>query len=295
MQSQDIHNSQSSMSAPFYAEVQKLATQQHLGERQASFTETTVNGTRLVINAIVWFIVALIGLYFIIKSLPQLRGAISDSETLQSLGATALIGLAILGGCLLQSWRNLREYRYRHLEQLHIFEDGFVYLTGLVHVKGREKSYAVRWDSINILLRGTLDTKRTGHILYDRLSVTTDKDTLIYICPRLQQRMELCNLIERGYTGYRLPGMLELYKMGEELEFGDLALNNQGISRFINDGEDEEVLDWDEVAAVDVGDQFTYVYTKADPTGTPWLKVVTVDIENALLLKELIRHIFEQK
>lgn len=293
MQSQDTQNTQSSLSAPFYAEVQQLAAQQQLGKLHASFRTTTVNGTRLIVNAIVWFIVALISLYFLFDALSQIRAVLADSEALQSLGAMALISLVVFGGGLRQSWKNLREYHYRHREQLHVFEDGFVYLNDPVITKGREKSDVVRWDEISVLMRGRLDTRHTGRILRDSISIFTDKDELIFIYPRLQQRMELCDLIEQRYTNYRLPGIFELYKLGEEIDFDKIVLSKEGISRFINGEEDEETLDWHDVASIELGDQYTRIYiTKAD-TKKLWLELITVDVENALLLRKLLECITE--
>jgi hypothetical protein len=291
MQSQDTQNTQSSLSAPFYVEVQQLATQQQLGKLHASFHTTTVNGARLIINTIVWFIVALISLYFLFDALSQIRAVLADSEALQSLGAMALISLAVFGGGLIQGWKSLREYHYRHREQLHVFEDGFVYLKDPVITKGRGKSAVVRWDEISVLMRGRLDTRHTGRILRDSVSIFTDKDELIYIYPRLQQRMELCDLLEQRYTNYRLPGIFELYKLGEELDFDKIALSKEGISRFINDEEDEETLDWQDVASIEIGDQYTRIYATRANAEKPWLDLMTVDVENALLLRKLLERI----
>jgi hypothetical protein len=287
MQSQDTRDARSPAISPFYAEVQHLAEENHLGAPQVEYTQTTINGTRLLINAVVWFVIALIGFYFVINALLQIRYVYTDTESLQSMGAMAIVGAILLGGCLLQSWRNLREYQYRKREQIHVFEDGFVYL------EGRDKSYVLRWDHIDALLRGVLDPKRTGHILRDRLTIVTDKDEVFALNPKLQQRTEICDLIERLYTDYRLPGMLELYKLGEDLEFGDLILNRRGVSRFEKNSEDEETIEWDEVSTINVSDQFTCVYTKDDPDGKPWFDRVTLDVENALILKELVPKVIE--
>jgi hypothetical protein len=287
MQSQDTRDARSPVISPFYAEVQHLAAENHLGAPQVEYTQTTINGTRLIINAAVWFVVALVGLYFLINALLQIRYVYTDTESLQSMGAMAIVGLILLGGYLLQSWRNLREYRYRQREQIHVFEDGFVYL------EGRDKSHVLRWDHIDVLFRGVLDPKHTGHILRDRLTMITDKEQVIALNPKLQHCMEICDLIEQRYTDYRLPGMLELYKLGEDLEFGDLVLNRREVSRFEKNSEDEETIGWDDVATIQVSEQFTRVYTKDDPDGKPWFERVTLDVENALLLKELVPKVGE--
>jgi hypothetical protein len=178
----------------------------------------------------------------------------------------------------------LIEYRYRYREQVHIYEDGFVYL------EGRLKSYALRWDEIDVLLRGTLNPRHPKQVMRDRLTVISDKELLVMIEPKVQQRMELCDKIERLYTDYRLPGMTELYYLGENLEFGDLALNKEYISKILKREEyEEENVPWDDVESIDVADQFTRVMLHEQEK--PWFEVLTADIENALILKEILASI----
>ncbi|GLV54997.1 hypothetical protein KDH_18440 [Dictyobacter sp. S3.2.2.5] len=285
---QDTQNIDNELSSPYYAEVQRLATAYALGERRSSYTQSTINGARLLINAIVWFVISVIGLLFLIDAARKitLSQTLADPPTLRSIGAIGVISLIILLGCFLQGWRNLREYRYRHREQVHIFEDGFVFL------QGRQQSHVLRWDNIESLMRGTLDPKHPSHIIGDTLSFITDKDVQLLLEPKVQQRSELCDTIERAYTNYRYPGMLELYRLGEDLEFGDLIINREEISHVRPNSDEEEQLPWDEVESIEVGETYTRVYSKEDHDH-PWFEVLTADVDNALILKELIPIIFQ--
>lgn len=285
---QDTQNIDNELSSPYYAEVQRLATAYTLGERRSSYTQSTINGARLLINAIVWFAISAIGLLFLVDAARKiiLSQTLDDPPTLRSIGAIGVVSLIILFGCLLQAWRNLREYHFRHREQVHVFEDGFVFL------QGRQQSHVLRWDSIENLMRGTLDPKHPNHVIKDTLSFITDKDVLLLLEPKVQQRAELCDTIERAYTDYRYPGMLELYRLGEDLEFGNLIINREEISRVRPNSDEEEQLLWEEVEAIEVGETYTRVYSK-DDRNHPWFEELTADVDNALILKELIPIIFQ--
>lgn len=285
---QDTQNIDNELSSPYYAEVQRLATAYTLGERRSSYTQSTINGARLLSNAIVWFAISVIGLFFLVDAVRKiiLSQTLADPPTLRSIGAIGVISLIILLGCFLQGWRNLREYSYRHREQVHVFEDGFVFL------EGRQQSHVLRWDNIESLMRGTLNPRHPDHVINDNLSFVTDKDVLLLLKPKVQQRTELCNTIERAYTDYRYPGMLELYRLGEDLEFGDLIINQEEISHVRPNSDEEEQLPWDEVESIEVGETYTRVYSKDDHDHV-WFEELTADIENALILKELIPIIFK--
>ncbi|GHO83654.1 DUF6585 family protein [Dictyobacter formicarum] len=285
---QDTQNIDNELSSPYYAEVQRLATAYTLGERCSSYTQSTINGARLLINAIVWFAISIIGLFFLADAVRKiiLSQTLADPPTLRSIGAIGVISLILLLGCLLQGWRNLREYSYRHREQVHVFEDGFVFL------EGRQQSHVLRWDNIESLMRGSLNSKHPDHVINDTLSFITDKDVLLVLEPKVQQRTELCDTIERAYTNYRYPGMLELYRLGEDLEFGDLIINQEEISHVRANSEEEEQLPWDEIESIEVGETYTRVYSKDDPDHA-WFEELTADVDNALILKELLPIIFQ--
>lgn len=280
---QDTPNVDNDSSSPYYAEIQKIAAEDHLGQLRASYTQSTTSGIRLLINAIVWFIVSLIGLYFLIDAVRKigLQSTLSDPPTLRSIGAIGVISLVVLFGCFLQGWRNLREYRYRHREQVHVFEDGFVFL------EGREQSYALRWDKIEILLRGKLDPKHAKRIVRDTLIFVTDKDATIIFEPKVQAAMELCNTIERAYTDYRSPGMLELYHMGEDLDFGNLIIDQEGVTHVHTNVDEEDNVSWDEIDTFEVGKTFTQITIK-QMKDKFWFEELTSDIDNVLILKELL-------
>ncbi|GCE30848.1 hypothetical protein KDA_63320 [Dictyobacter alpinus] len=277
---QDIANRSPS---PYYTEIQNIATKLKLGELRSSYTQSTINGTRLLINAIVWFLISAIGLFFLIDAIRKIALAttLADPQTLRSIGGIAVVSLVVLSGCFLQGWRNLREYNYRRREQVHIFEDGFVFL------EGRQQSHALRWDMIESLLRGMLDPKHPRHVRHDTLTFITDKDVVLAFEPKVLQRTELCDSIERTYTDYRRPGMLELFRLGEELEFGDLIIDQDGVSHVHANTDHEETLDWDEIETFEVGDTYTRITSKAQ-TEHAWFEELTADIENALILKELL-------
>jgi hypothetical protein len=281
MSSSKTQDFTSSANSPFLMEAQQLARDHSLGSLQASYTQSTLNGLRLYINALVWFAIALVGFFFLADAIRKISGAMGDPPTLRSIGAIGVISLVVLFGCCIQGWHNLREFRYRHREQVHIYADGIVYL------EGRKKSYSFRWDEIDALLRGVLNPKYPGKVMRDCLTIITDKDTLLILKPKVQQRLELCDTIEHHYTDYRLPGMLELYHLGETLEFGDLALNKEYLSQ-ISKHEDyvEESIPWSDVVSLEVGEQFTRVTTLQHPE-KPWFEAFTGDIENALILKEI--------
>ncbi|GCE23807.1 DUF6585 family protein [Dictyobacter kobayashii] len=285
---QDTQNIDNESSSPYYAEVQQLAKAYTLGERCSSFTQSTINGGRLLSNAIVWFAISIIGLFFLIDAVRKivLSQTLADPPTLRSIGAIGVISLIILLGCFLQGWRNLREYSYRHREQVHIFEDGFVFL------EGRQQSHVLRWDNIESLLRGTLDPKHPHHVMHDNLSFVTDKDVVVVLEPKVQQRSKLCDAIERAYTDYRYPGMLELYRLGEDLEFGDLIINQEGVSHVRANSDEEDLLPWEEVESFEVGETYTRIHSKED-SGHAWFEELTADIDNALILKELLPTIFK--
>ncbi|GCF09569.1 DUF6585 family protein [Dictyobacter arantiisoli] len=280
---QDTQNVDSESSPPFYAEVQQLASDHNLGPRCSSYAQSTTSGTRVLVNAIVWFAVSLLGLFFLIDALRKipLQSTLSDPPTLRSIGAIGVISLVVLFGCFLQGWRNLREYQYHQREQVHIFEDGFVCL------EGRNHAYALRWDEIESLMRGTLDPKHPQRVSRDNLSFMTDKDIVIIFEPKVQQRMQLCDEIEQAYTDYRRPGMLELYNLGEDLEFGNLILNEEGITHIHPNNEEEDMLAWDEIAHIEVGPTYTRI-TSQLKGATPWFEELTADVDNALILKELL-------
>jgi hypothetical protein len=280
---QDTQNVINESSSPYYAKIQKIATQSQLGQLRASYTQSTVSGTRLLINAIVWFVVSLIGLYFLIETLRKitLQSTLSDPPTLRSIGAIGVISLVVLFGCFLQGWRNLREYRYRHREQVHIFEDGFVFL------EGHEQSYALRWDKIEILLRGRIDPKHPKRIARNTLTFIEDNDEAIVFAPKVQQSVELCDTIERAYTDYRSPGMLELYRLGEELDFSNLIIGQDGVTHLRTNGQEEENISWAEINTFEIGEIFTRI-TLNKMKDKFWFEELTSDIGNVLILKELL-------
>jgi hypothetical protein len=276
----DINNESSS---PYYSEVQQLAAEHKLGQLRASYTQSTVGGARLLINALVWFVVGLIGLYFLIDAARKIRltSTLSDPPTLRSIGAIGVISLVVLIGCLLQGWRNFREYHYRHREQAHIFEDGFIFL------EGREQSHALRWDSIEVLLRGKLDPKHPKRVTRDTLTLLTDKDATLIFEPKVQKSMELCDTIERAYTDYRSPGMLELYRLGEDLDFGNLIIDQEGITHVRTNVEDEDSISWEDIDTFEIGKTFTRITTN-EMKDKFWFEELTTDIDNVLILQELL-------
>lgn len=277
---QDINNESSS---PYYSEVQQLATEHKLGQLRASYAQSIVSGARLLINAFVWFVVSLIGLYFFIETLRKigLQSTLSDPPTLRSIGAIGVISLVVLFGCFLQGWRNFREYRYHQREQAHIFEEGFIFL------EGREQSHALRWDNIEILLRGKLDPKHPKRVTRDTLTLVTDKDVTLIFEPKVQHVMELCDTIERAYTDYRSPGMLELYRLGEDLDFGNLIINQDGITHVRTNIEDEDSISWEDIDTFEIGKTFTHITTN-EMKDKFWFEELTTDIDNVLILKELL-------
>lgn len=280
---QDTQNINNESSSPYYTEIQKIATENHLGQLRASYTQSTIGGARLLINALVWFVASLIGLYFLIDAIRKigLQSTLSDPPTLRSIGAIGVISLVVLFGCFLQGWRNLREYRYRHREQVHVFEDGIVFL------EGREQSYALSWDKIESLLRGKLDPKHPKRIARDTLIFITDKDETVVFEPKVQNCIELCDSIERTYTDYRSPGILELYRLGEDLDFGNLIIDQDGVTHVHDNVEKEDSLSWEEVNTFEVGKIFTHI-TTTKLKNKFWFEELTADIDNALILKELL-------
>ncbi|GER90297.1 hypothetical protein KDW_44590 [Dictyobacter vulcani] len=62
--------------------------------------------------------------------------------------------------------------------------------------------------------------------------------------------------------------MLELYRLGEELEFGDLVVHQDGVSHVLANSDKEENLDWDDIDTFEIGETYTRITAKnADRTG----------------------------
>lgn len=280
---QDTQAIEGKVPSSHYTEIQQLARQHKLGKLHSSYTRSATSSSRILINAIIWFAIGLVGLFFLIDAVRKIMTSetLSDPPTLRSIGAIGVISLILLFGCLLQGWRNLREYHNRNREQVHIFEDGFVFL------EGHEYSHVLRWDTIESLLRGTLDPKHPKNVAQDNLLIETDKGTTLVFEPKVHQRMEACDIIERNYTDYRRPGMLELYRLGEDLEFGNLIVNQTGVNYLHAQTKEEEVLPWEALTSIEVGKTYTRILTDKDGA-TPWFEELTADIDNALILKELL-------
>ena len=274
---------------PFFAEVEQLATKHKLGMLQEAYTKADED-RRLLLNAIVWMSISILGAIFVIALVLRLMlpGEISGLGNYLTAAVLAIIGFVILYGCFRQGQLNLRAYQYRNREQVHIYTDGIVYLEGqIAHL-------AVRWDQIVELTRGDIEDEAGGKVNLDRLylALKHDAEQEIFFQPALPQRLEICARVEQAYTAARLPDLLSRYRASERLYFDDLNVSQAGISipHALGTAEHDEFA-WDQLegGAIAVSQPYTTITIRGqDDDDVVLFKEFTCEIPNACLLKALL-------
>jgi hypothetical protein len=280
-------------STPFFSEVEQLAAIHRLGNLRASYTRAaTSNGNRLFLNAIVWLTSSALGFIFVVAIVVKLSwpGPYAGMTNYLTAAVLGIIGSVILAGCVRQGLLHWKAYRTSGREQVHIYEDGLVYLTE------QSASHVFSWEEIAACTRGDIEDEVAGKVTLDHLyldmnNATSEGESQFFFRPDLPQRLEICEQIELTYAQARFPALLEQYQKGERLEFTNLVINRSGINKALADGL-HDVLPWDQVETFEVGQPYTTIKARrSGANSVMWFKEFTCEIADACLLKALVAEI----
>ena len=132
-------------------------------------------------------------------------------------------------------------YLARRLPQIHMYNEGFVFLMW-------RKAEVLRWDQIETIWHEPGDSESNDWITL-RIRKTDGTELKVQVVGVLRDGREICRTIEREFVRIRLPGMIELYEAGHSITFDDLSVNKLGLTR------KGETLPWSQVQSIDVGDR----------------------------------------
>ena len=243
---------------PLPAEVQLLAEAHSLGAPMASYSQRNF-------SSLIALIIALLSpLFFLGVSIVYFF----ESELLAALAT--LLAAAFAGGLVIYGYSTSRK------QQVHIFTKGFVYLSP----RRVDKIEVLRWDQIK-----TIWYELTDSAFWDSLRLRrTDGTALkVQVLHELRDARELYRTIEREFVRIQLPGVIAQYKAGHAIAFGELSVNQLGLT---NKG---ETLPWSQVLSIDVSDRRVWI-KKEGGKRRNWFAADVDEVPNLCLLRELVTY-----